>query len=163
VSVAQRIVEVPRFWGSYLRGWDGPHLVVVRPHEEVCHAGAHHAHDPLVKVLWLCVVYASLEGSVNHTVDALDLVLFRQHRDVVLEGVWHPELLAADVGDALVRVPVILIRQSLVDAVVEVFVMREDDMATDIVQLGSRSELGGGVSIESRGAHEAFGGDVCRG
>ena len=33
-------------------------------------------------------------------------------------------------------VPVILFGQCLVNAVVEVFVMREDDMAADVVELG---------------------------
>jgi hypothetical protein len=45
--------------------------------------------------------------------------------------------LAADVGDALVGVPVVLLGQRLVDAVVEVLVVGEDDMATDVVELGA--------------------------
>lgn len=52
-----------------------------------------------------------------------------------MEGVWDPEALASDVGDTLVGVPVSLFGQCLVDAVVEVFVVGENDMAADIVEL----------------------------
>jgi hypothetical protein len=45
-------------------------------------------------------------------------------------------LLAADVGDALVGEPVGLVGQGLVDAVVEVLVVGEDNVAADIVELG---------------------------
>jgi hypothetical protein len=44
-------------------------------------------------------------------------------------------LLATDVGDALMRVPVILLRKGLVNAVVEVFVVGEDNVAADVVEL----------------------------
>lgn len=80
-----------------LCGWDSPDLVVVWPHEEIGNTSAHHSHDPLVKVLWLGVADTCLEGGVNHTVHALDLLLLWQHGDVVLEGVWDPELLATDI------------------------------------------------------------------
>lgn len=50
-----------------------------------------------------------------------------------MEWVRNPEVLAADVRDTLVGKPVVLLRQSLVNAVVEVLVVGEDDMATDIV------------------------------
>jgi hypothetical protein len=43
--------------------------------------------------------------------------------------------LAADIGDALVGVPVFVFRERLVDAVVKVLVVGEDDMATDVVEL----------------------------
>jgi hypothetical protein len=39
----------------------------------------------------------------------------------------------------LVRVPIALLGKSLVEAIIEVLVMREDDMAADIEQLGKRS------------------------
>jgi hypothetical protein len=45
--------------------------------------------------------------------------------------------LAADVGHTLVGEPVVVVGEGLVDAVVEVFVVGEDDMATDVVELGS--------------------------
>lgn len=76
-----------------------------------------------------------LESSVDHAVQASDLVLLGQHGDVVLEGVGDPKALVADVGDTLVLVPVILLGESLVDAVVEVLVVGEDDVATNIVEL----------------------------
>jgi hypothetical protein len=70
------------------------------------------------------------------------LVLFRQHGYVVLEGVWHPEVLAADVGDALVGVPVCLFGKGFIDTVVEVLVVGEDDMAANVVKLPVRLESG---------------------
>jgi hypothetical protein len=90
----------------------------------------------LVKVLGLGVGNAALHGRVNQAVQTLGLVIFGQHGDVVLERVGNPELLAAHVGDTFVGEPVILVGESLVDAVVEVLVVREDDMATDVVKLG---------------------------
>lgn len=77
----------------------------------------------------------SLESSVNHAVNGLDLVILGKHGDVVLERVGDPEVLVADVGDTLVGEPVIVLGKSLVDAVVEVLVVGEDDVATDIVEL----------------------------
>jgi hypothetical protein len=52
-----------------------------------------------------------------------------------LEGVWHPEVLAADIGDALVGVPILLFWECFIDAVVKVLVVGENDMATDVVEL----------------------------
>jgi hypothetical protein len=120
---------------SYLLGGNSPDLVVVRSHEDVGNALTHHAHDPLVEVLGLGVGDTALESRVDDTLDTVDLVLLRKHGDVVLEGVRNPEALVADVGDSLVGVPVIILRESLVDAVVEVLVVGEDNVATDIVEL----------------------------
>ena len=50
-----------------------------------------------------------------------------------MERVGHPEAFVADVGDALVGVPVAFVRESFIDAVVEVFVVGEDYVAADIV------------------------------
>ena len=119
----------------YPCGGNGPNFVVVRPHEEVCDTGTHHANNPFVKVLRLAVGHASLESGVNHAVHALDLLFLGQHGDVVLERVRDPEVLAADVRDSLVGVPIRLFWQGLVDAVVKVLVVGEDDMAADIVEL----------------------------
>jgi hypothetical protein len=44
--------------------------------------------------------------------------------------------LAADVGDTLVGEPVVVVGKGLIDAIVEVLVVGEDDMATDVVELG---------------------------
>jgi hypothetical protein len=56
-----------------------------------------------------------------------------------LEGVRDPEALVANIGNSLVSVPVIVLGESLVDAVVEVLVVGEDNVATDIVQLEESS------------------------
>jgi hypothetical protein len=63
------------------------------------------------------------------------LIIFRQDGDVVLERVWDPEVFASHIGDTLMCVPIIYLRESLVNAVVEVFVVGEDDMAANIVEL----------------------------
>ena len=76
-----------------------------------------------------------LESGIDQSVYALDLVLLGKHGDVVLERVGDPKALVAHVGDALVGVPVILAGQCLVNAVVEVLVVREDDVTADIVEL----------------------------
>lgn len=95
----------------------------------------HLSHDPLVEVLGLLLGNGALQGSIDKTVNGGNLVLLGQNGDVVLEGVGDPEALVADVGDTLVVVPVILLGQSLVEDVVEVLVVREDDVATNIVEL----------------------------
>ena len=46
--------------------------------------------------------------------------------------------LAADVGDTLVAVPVVILGEGLVDAVIEVLVVREDNVTTDVVELSFR-------------------------
>ena len=68
-------------------------------------------------------------------------------------------------------VPVVLLGEGLVDAVVEVLVVREDDMAADVVELdwGGPSWLARGCQQrreETQGAeetHEAFRSNVCAG
>lgn len=119
----------------HLGGGDSPHLVVVGAHEDVGDTLAGHANNPLVKVGGLGVGDAALESGVNEAVNALDLVLLGQDGDVVLEGVGDPELLVADVGDALVGVPVLLLGKGLVEAVVKVLVVGEDNVTADIVEL----------------------------
>jgi hypothetical protein len=121
----------------HLGGGHGPDLEVVWPHEEVGDADTHLAQNPLVKVLGLGVCHARLECGVNQAVDTLGLVVLVQHGQVVLEWVGDPLTLAADVGHTLVGEPVVVVGEGLVDAVVEVFVVGEDDMATDVVELGS--------------------------
>lgn len=120
---------------TYILGGDGPDLVVVGAHEDVGDVVAHLSHDPLVKVLGLRLCDGALHSSVNETVNGSDLVLLWQHGDVVLEGVWDPEALVADVGDALVIEPVILLGEGLLDAVIEVLVVGEDNVAAHVVQL----------------------------
>lgn len=127
---------------DYLGGRYSPDLEVVRPHEQVGNAGPHHANNPLIEVLGFGIGYSSFQGCVDHAVHTIDLFLLGQHRDVVLEGVWNPEIFAADVGNSLVGVPVLLFRQCLVDAVIEVAVMGEYDVSADVVQLERRSIAG---------------------
>lgn len=120
---------------SYLGGRNGPDLVVVRTHEDIGDTGTHHAADPLVKVLGLGVGNTALQGRIDHTIDTLDLLLLGQHGDVVLEGVGDPFIVTADVGDTLVTVPVLIAGEGFVDAVIEVLVVGEDNVTTDIVEL----------------------------
>lgn len=119
----------------HLGGRHSPDLVVVRTHEDIGDTGTHHAADPLVKVLGLGVGNTALQGSIDHTIDTLDLLVLGQHGDVVLEGVGDPFIVAADVRDTLVAIPVIIAGEGLVDTVIEVLVVREDNVTTDIVEL----------------------------
>jgi hypothetical protein len=57
-----------------------------------------------------------------------------------------------------VGVPVLLSWQGFVDAVVEVFVVGEDDMAADVVELVDRS---GKDTARRWRTYKAFLGDVC--
>ena len=59
------------------------------------------------------------------------------------------------------RVPVLLSRQSLVDAVVKVLVVREDDVAADIVQLEIVRDHGRSRH-SGRTTYKSFGRDVRR-
>ena len=94
------------------------------------------------------------------------MVLLGQHGDVVLEGVRDPETLVADVRDTLVGVPVLLLGQGLVNAVVEVLVVGEDNVATNIVQLQNRPSLDLVLSScwgKGQSTYETFGSDICGG
>ena len=123
---------------AYLGGRHSPDLVVVGPHEDIGKTLAVHTQDPLIEVLGLSVGNANLQGSVDEVGETTSLILLGQHGNVVLEGVGNPEALVTNVGDTLVGEPVILLGKSLVDAVVEVLVVREDDVTTDIVELYSK-------------------------
>lgn len=120
---------------AYLGGRHSPDLVVVGPHEDIGKTLAVHTQDPLIEVLGLRAGNASFQSGVNEIRQALGLVLLGKNRDVVLEGVGDPEALVANVGDTLVGEPVILLGKSLIDAVIEVLVVGEDNVAADIVEL----------------------------
>lgn len=120
---------------SYLCGGNGPDLVVVWAHKHIGNTLALHSQNPLVKVLGLGVGHTTLHGRINETINGLDLVLLGQDGNVVLEGIGDPEALVANVGDALVSVPVIILGKRLVETVVEVLVVGEDDVAANIVEL----------------------------
>ena len=55
--------------------------------------------------------------------------------------------------------PVFLFGKSFIDTVVKVFIVREDDMTADVVQL--RSVLASVVLTRVREAYEAFRRNVC--
>lgn len=129
---------------AYLGSGNSPNLVVVRTHEHVGNASTHHTDNPLVEVLRLGVGNAALKSGVDEAVNALHLVLLGQNGNVVLEGIRDPDTLVADIGDTLVGVPVIILRKSFVDAVVEVLVVGEDNVSANIVQLG-RVRLAGSL------------------
>lgn len=96
-------------------------------------------------------MHAVRERGIDHAIDALDLLCLGEHGDVVLEGVRDPEILHPHVGDTLVGVPIVLPGEGLVDAVVKVLVVREDDMAPDVVELaGSGQRRGAGGEGEGR-------------
>jgi hypothetical protein len=62
--------------------------------------------------------------------------------------------------------PVLGLGKGLIDTVVEVLVVGEDNVATDIVELeGSRQcwDCRQAEGAGRRSTHEAFGGDICRG
>jgi hypothetical protein len=92
---------------------------------------------PFVKVLGLVGGRsdAGFKCCVNEIVQTLDLFLFGQNSDVVLEGIRDPNALVADVRDALVLIPVVRLGQGFVEAVVKVLVVREDDVAANIKEL----------------------------
>ena len=120
---------------SYLRSRHSPNLKIIRPHKRIRNAHPVIPHDPIVEILGLRIAHPCLEGRIDHPFQADDLIVFGQHRDVVLEGVGDPEAFVADVGDALVVVPVAFVGEGFVDAVVEVFVVREDYVAANVVEL----------------------------
>ena len=114
-----------------------PDLEVVRAHEDLIQLLTDIAGVPDVKVLWLVRgrTSASLQGSVNQTTNAFDLLLLWQDRNVVLERVGNPAALIADIGDTLVLVPVLGLGKGFIEAIVEILVVGENNMSTDIKQL----------------------------
>ena len=130
--------------GTYLGGRNRPHLIIIWSHEQVGQSCTHHSHNPLVEVLGLVNGGAAQESCIDHAVNALDLLGLGQPGDVVLEGVWNPDILHTYVRNTLVGVPIILLREGLVDAVVEVLVVGEDDMATNVVELAGSCQLWAG-------------------
>jgi hypothetical protein len=82
---------------TYLGGWDGPDLVVIGTHEDIGKTLTLHAENPLIEIGRLGGGNTSLHSSIDQTVNASDLLLLRQHGDVVLEGVRNPEALVADI------------------------------------------------------------------
>lgn len=120
---------------SHLGGRDRPDFEVVRSHENVGNSNSHVPNNPFVKILRLCVCNSCFKGGINDSIDAQDLVVLRQHRDVVLEWIGYPVAFISHIRNALMCIPIILFWQCLVNAVIEVFVVGEDDMPSDVVEL----------------------------
>mmetsp|Transcript_15849 Transcript_15849/g.28134 ORF Transcript_15849/g.28134 Transcript_15849/m.28134 type:complete len:259 (+) Transcript_15849:941-1717(+) len=117
----------------HLRRRDRPDLEVVGAHENIGDALAHHAHYPLVKVLWLPRRRRTRYLGLHKPIQAVDLILFIEHADVVLKRVSDVAVLNPDVRDALQRVPRLLARPaSLVQQLVEVLVVAEDNVAAHV-------------------------------
>ena len=112
-----------------------PDLVVIGSHENIGKTSTHLTKNPLVKVLGLGGGCSSLKSSIDQTIDTFDLVLLGENGNIVLEGVRHPLALYADVRDTLVVVPVLFLWQGLIQTVIKVFVVGEDDVASNIVEL----------------------------
>lgn len=93
---------------TYIGSWNSPDLKVVRTHENLVQAFSNVANIPLIKVAGLVCgsTHASLEGSIDKTVETLDLLIFGQQGNVVLERIGDPAVLVANVRDTLVFVPV---------------------------------------------------------
>lgn len=126
---------------AHLCRWYSPDLEVVRSHEQIRDARSHHAHNPFIKILRLCIGHTGFQCCINHTIHAVDLLLLWQHGYVVLERVWYPKILATNVGNTLMCVPIIWLGQRLINAIVEVFVVGEDDVPADIVKLAANQHL----------------------
>jgi hypothetical protein len=109
--------------GYYLRSRHRPNLEIIRPHIHIGNAIAKISYNPLIKILRLSICNPSVERGVNQGLDTFYLVLFGEHRDVILKWEGDPALLVAYVGDALVSVPVVRRGEGFADAVVEVFVV----------------------------------------
>lgn len=123
----------------------------------------HLSHNPLVEVLGLRLGDCGLQRSIDEALDGRNLVLLGQHRNIVLEWVRDPEALVTDVRDALVVEPVILLGQSLVEAVIKVFVVGEDNVTADIVQLSFALLAWVLFSNQPENllTYEALGSDIC--
>lgn len=120
---------------TYLTRRHRPHLKVIRPHENIRNPRPHIADIPLIEIPRLGTVGTSLQRSVNQRVNAPHLLLLREHGDVILERVRDPPPLVADIRDSLVRIPVGFLGEGFVQTVVEVLVVREDDVAADVEEL----------------------------
>lgn len=122
---------------AHLGGGYGPNLEIVWTHEDLSKTLSHISNVPFVKILGLVrwVTGTGIQRCVDQALQAFCLLFFGQNGDIVLERIRYPLALVADVRDPLVRVPVGGLWQGLVDAVVEILVVREDDVTSNIEQL----------------------------
>jgi hypothetical protein len=56
-----------------------------------------------------------------------------------LERVRHPKTFATNVRDSLVCEPIVVFGKGFIDAIVEVFVVGEDDMTANVIKLEFKS------------------------
>lgn len=122
---------------SYLGCRNSPHLEVVWSHEKVSNTDTHLTQNPLVKVGGFGVGDTRFQSSINHALNAANLFMLGKHGDIVLERIRNPLALATNVGDTLVSVPVVRLGKSFINAVIKVFVVREDNVTANVVQLSS--------------------------
>lgn len=120
---------------TYLGCWKCPHFEVVRSHEKIRNTNSHHSDNPFIESCRWSIWNTCLHGRVNHACNTFDLILLRQHGDVILKRIRDPKILAADIRYTLVDVPVILHWQSFINAIIEIFIMREYNMTAHIIEL----------------------------
>mmetsp|Transcript_6266 Transcript_6266/g.17989 ORF Transcript_6266/g.17989 Transcript_6266/m.17989 type:complete len:496 (+) Transcript_6266:382-1869(+) len=126
----------------HVLGRHRPHLEIVGAHEEVSDSGAHDPQDPLIKVFWLLCGHLVGHLGVYEAREAADLVLFVQGADVVLEGVRHPASLDPHVAHPLQGVPLVWPGPHAgIQQLIEVLVVREDDVAAHVKQEALRSDV----------------------
>lgn len=70
-----------------------------------------------------------------------------------------PELLATNVRDTLVCIPVVWLGQSLIDTIIKVLIMREDDVPADIVKLPYL--INARICKQNWEIYKSFGSNVC--
>lgn len=101
---------------------------------------------PLIKVIgFICRnTSTSIQGRINQTADRFDLILLIKHGNVVLERIGHPAVLVVRVGNTLVFIPVLVSGEGFLEAVVEIFVMGEDDMASYVEEKALCGSVGRG-------------------
>lgn len=121
----------------------GPDFEIIWTHEDLSKMLSHVSYVPLIEILRPVrgVADTSFKRGIYQTLDTSCLLLFRQNGDVILERVWYPLALIADIRDPLVRIPVGRLWEGFVDAIVEVLVVREDDVSSNIKQLRAFQRL----------------------
>lgn len=132
--------------GIHLTGRNCPDLEVVWSHKNLIQMLPNIATVPLIKVIrFICRnTSTSIQGRINQAADRFDLVFLIKHRNVVLERVGNPAALVADVGNTLVFIPVFVSGEGFLEAVVEILVVGEDDMASYVEEKALRGNVGRG-------------------
>mmetsp|Transcript_25530 Transcript_25530/g.55578 ORF Transcript_25530/g.55578 Transcript_25530/m.55578 type:complete len:207 (+) Transcript_25530:1571-2191(+) len=130
----------------------GPNLEVVWAHENVCDTGAHDSQNPLIKVLGLSLGDGILHLSLHQPSQALDLIIFVQSADVVLEWIRHIAILHPNIGHTLQGVPCLWAStKGCVQQLVKVVPVTEDHMATHVKQEALGGDISAGQTSSLRG------------